>query len=99
MNGEPYSYSAAEAGPLIGHTGNWMLENARDRVIPHSKIGHEIRFTPDHLRQILAACEVPPKAPLRPRATARRKTPLAEAQPAAPALRARPPKTSKRGAA
>jgi hypothetical protein len=94
---EVFSYSAAEAGPMIGHTENWMLENARAGVIIHSKVGSEVRFTPDHLRQILRDCEVPPVKPLRPRATARRKTPLAE--PPAVGLRARVPKTQKRGAA
>jgi len=98
VSGDVLSYSAAEAGPLIGHTENWMLENARAGVIIHSKIGSEIRFTPEHLRQILRDCEVPPKAPLRPRATARRKTPLAEATPAV-TLRAKPPKPRRQGAA
>jgi hypothetical protein len=99
VTGEPFSYSASQAGEFVGHTEHWMLKNARDRVIPHSKVGDQIRFTPAHIQQILDACEVQPLVPLKPRATARREPAPAPGPPPVPALVPRAPRERRRSTA
>jgi hypothetical protein len=98
VSGEVYSYSPEEAGPLVGQSANWMEENARAGVIPYSRVGQKIRFTPEHIKQILKQCEVPATAPLKPRASARRKLPAAQA-PDLPQLKARQPKSPRKESA
>jgi len=95
VSGEVYSYSPEEAGPLVGQTANWMEENARAGVIPYSRVGQKIRFTPEHIKQILRLCEVPAKAPLKPRSSARRRPPAVQAS-EVPALKARQPRSASR---
>jgi hypothetical protein len=94
----PVSYNADEAGKLLGKSGDWMKKQGRAGRIPFSRVGQSMRWTPDHIREILRAGEQRPRTPaaLIPRSPARRRAADA-ADAAVPALRAKiPPR--KRGA-
>lgn len=84
----PVSYGADEAGALIGRSGDWMKKQARAGKIPYSRVGQSMRWTPDHIREILRAGEQRPRAVLASRPPVRRQ---AAASSAAPALKARNP--------
>jgi len=58
----PVSYDAEEAGRIIGQTKNWMMTQARKGLIPHTRVGRKVRFTPQHLAEILRAGEQRPRA-------------------------------------
>ena len=92
MTEVPASYDAMTAGPMIGQTANWMKIQARAGKIPFTRVGRQMRWTPQHLDAILRAGEQKPRAVLASRPPARRRA--AAADPAA--LQARP---QRRGAA
>lgn len=73
MTGEPVSYGAETAGPLIGQTANWMKTQARAGKIPFTRVGRQMRWTPQHLNEILRAGEQKPRTVLAARAPARRR--------------------------
>lgn len=87
MSDAPVTYDAEKAGELIGQTANWMKEKARAGLIPHTRIGQKIRFTPQHLAEIIRAGEPKRRPVLVPRVPARRK-----AAGDAPVLEARTPR-------
>jgi hypothetical protein len=66
MNDEPVSYGAAQAGEIIGQTACWMKTQARAGKIPHTRVGRQMRWTPQHLSEILRAGEQRPKPVLAP---------------------------------
>ena len=90
------TYSPAEAGGLIGQTENWMKEKARAGLIPHSRIGRAIRFTPRQLAEIVRAGEQRPRPHPASRPPARRKD---DASPTDGALLEAKPPRRKRNAA
>lgn len=73
MSEEPVSYDAETAGPLIGQTANWMKTQARAGKIPFTRVGRQMRWTPQHLSEILRAGEQKPRAALVARAPARKR--------------------------
>lgn len=93
MSEEIVSYDAAEAGEIIGQSGNWMKTQARAGKIPFTRVGRQMRWTPAHLAAILAAGEQRPRPVLAPHPPARRK-----AADSAATLKARAPRRP-RGAA
>jgi len=84
------SYDAVEAGAKIGKSADWMKKQARLGRIPFTRVGQSMRWTPDHIREILRMGEQRPRAatPARgPSRGASRKT----AGDGAPALRSKTP--------
>lgn len=73
MTEAPVNYDADTAGALIGRTGNWMKTQARAGKIPFTRVGRSMRWTPQHLSEILRAGEQKPRAGLVARAPARKR--------------------------
>lgn len=94
MSEEPVSYDAETAGPLIGQTANWMKTQARAGKIPFTRVGRSMRWTPQHLSEILRAGEQKPRAALVARAPARKRN----AAEGAPALVAKAPQRKRTAA-
>jgi len=44
---------ARAANKLLGVPYTWLLAQARERRIPHHRLGHYVRFNPDDLREWL----------------------------------------------
>ena len=91
---EPFSYDAEEAGALLGRSADWMKKQARARKIPFTRVGQSMRWTPEHIREILRTGEQRPQAALVAR-TPRRKQ---AAKTATSSLQAKTP-PRRRGAA
>lgn len=89
MNGaeKPASYDAEEAGAQLGKSGDWMKKQARAGKIVFTRVGQSMRWTDDHIREILRAGEQRPRAVLAPRTPERKRT----AENTAPALKAKTP--------
>jgi beta-galactosidase/beta-glucuronidase len=89
MNGaeKPASYDADEAGAQLGKSGDWMKKQARAGKIVFTRVGQSMRWTDDHIREILRAGEQRPQAALVSRTPARKRS----AEAAAPVLRAKTP--------
>ena len=94
MTEAPVSYDAKEAGGIIGQSANWMKTQARAGKIPFTRVGRQMRWTPQQLAEILRAGEQKPRLALAPKPPARRRA--AADGPAA--LQARPQRR-KQGAA
>lgn len=43
----------------LGVSESWVYKQTARRRIPHTRVGREIRFTPEHVQQILAAGDQP----------------------------------------
>lgn len=43
----------------LGVSPSWVRKQCAARLIPHTRVARQIRFTEDHVRQILAAGEQP----------------------------------------
>jgi hypothetical protein len=91
---EPFSYDAEEAGGFLGRSADWMKKQARAGKIPCTRVGQSMRWTPEHIREILRMGEQRPQPALVPRTPQRKRA----VETAAPALRAKTP-PRKRGAA
>lgn len=48
-----------QAATWLGVSVSWVEKSAARGDIPHTKVGGMLRFTADHLREIVAAGEVP----------------------------------------
>ncbi len=57
---------ANEASKLLGVPSSWLLAQARERKVPHHKLGHYVRFDLDELIAWLGETRVEP-APQRGR--------------------------------
>lgn len=92
MSENTVTYSPAEAGAMVGQTENWMKTKARKRLIPCTRPGRAIRFTPSDVAEILRMFRQPAQVPahLVPSAPGRLKP--AAAAPAVRQLQSRPPK-------
>lgn len=44
---------------FLGISESWIRKQAAARLIPHSRVARQIRFTEEHVQQILAAGEEP----------------------------------------
>jgi excisionase family DNA binding protein len=54
--------TAADAAALLAVSPRWLLAEARERRVPHHKLGRQIRFAPEHVAAILADSLVCPAA-------------------------------------
>ena len=92
MTESPVTYSPAEAGAMVGQTENWMKTKARKRLIPCTRPGRAIRFTPSDVAEILRMFRQPAQVPahLVPSAPGRARS--APAMPVVRQLESRPPK-------
>jgi hypothetical protein len=52
---------AKAASTILGVPHTWLLAQARARAIPHHRLGHYVRFNPDHLKQWLAETRIDPR--------------------------------------
>jgi excisionase family DNA binding protein len=50
---------AKAASNLLGVPHTWLLAQARERKIPHHRLGHYVRFDPDDLKAWLAEGRIP----------------------------------------
>lgn len=88
MSENTVSYDAEEAGKIIGQSPNWMKTQARAGKIPFTRVGRQMRWTPQHIAEILRAGEQKPRPVLVARPPARHRT-----APESPAvLQAKPPR-------
>lgn len=44
---------------FLGVSESWIYKRAAARLIPHSRVAGQIRFTEEHVQQILASGEQP----------------------------------------
>ena len=49
-----------ELADMLGKGEPFVAEQARRKAWPHVRVGRSIRFTPEHVEQIIAACTVQP---------------------------------------
>lgn len=47
-----------QAAAWLGVSVSWLEKAAAARQVPHTKVAGQLRWTPDHLRQIVEANEV-----------------------------------------
>lgn len=94
MTEAPVSYDAKKAGDFIGQTANWMKTQARAGKIPFTRIGRQMRWTPQQIAEILRAGEQKPQPVLASRPPARRRAGAGD-----PAVLQARPQQRKRGAA
>ena len=66
MTEAPVSYDAKKAGDIIGQSANWMKTQARAGKIPFTRVGRQMRWTPQQLAEILRAGEQKPRLALAP---------------------------------
>ena len=92
MTEAPVSYGAEEAGKIIGQTANWMKTQARAGKIPFTRVGRQMRWTAQHLAEILRAGEQKPRPVLVSRPPARHRA--TEGAPAV--LQARQPRRNRK---
>ncbi|MEJ7744999.1 MAG: helix-turn-helix domain-containing protein [Nocardioidaceae bacterium] len=58
--GQPFGlYTIDQAATYLGVPRGWVEAKARERAIPHTRIGKHVRFTIEHLQQIVKAGEQP----------------------------------------
>ena len=94
MTAADESYDAAEAGAKVGKSADWMQKQGRAGRIPFTRVGQSMRWTPEHIREILRMGEQKPRAVLVPRTPGRKR---AAAEVVTPLRAKTPPR--KRGAA
>ena len=58
---------ANQAAKLLGVPPTWLLAQARERRVPHHKLGHYVRFDLDELIAWLDDTRIPPGPPPRRR--------------------------------
>jgi excisionase family DNA binding protein len=51
---------ANQAAKLLGVPPSWLLAQARERKVPHHKLGHNVRFDLDELIAWLDDTRIPP---------------------------------------
>lgn len=63
---KPTVYTSARAAQLLLVTEAWLIEQADADSVPHTRLGDgAIRFTEQHIAEILATAERRPSAPLK----------------------------------
>lgn len=56
----PPVYTIVEAARLLRVPEGWLRKKVTDGAVPHTRLGKHVRFTADHLRQILTTGEQTP---------------------------------------
>lgn len=59
---EPMAWNITRAALRLGVKPTWLRDKVTAEAVPFTRLGKHVRFTEDHLRQILAAGEFQPKA-------------------------------------
>lgn len=49
--------TVAEVAKLLGVERKWVYEHARQGIIPHVKLGRQIRFRPESIQEWLTSIE------------------------------------------
>lgn len=62
----------AGAAAWLGKSESWLRKQVALGLVPHSKVGRDVRFTDEHLEEIVLDGEVRPKAPLRKKDSGRK---------------------------
>lgn len=60
MTGQLFTF--AEAAERLALPESWLRTQVRQRKVPHTRLGRHVRFTDEHLEQIVAAGETGPTA-------------------------------------
>lgn len=60
MKPKPRDYAAA--ADWLGKSESWLRHQVAAGEVPYTKVGRDVRFTEEHLDQILAAGEHQPRA-------------------------------------
>jgi excisionase family DNA binding protein len=60
-----------EAAEYLSVTYDWLKRQVAANLVPHTKLGKFVRFTPEHLDQIVSAGERGPASPSMKRGSAR----------------------------
>lgn len=55
----PHLLTIAEAAVYLNVPYTWLRDRVTNRLVPFTRIGRHVRFTPEHLAAIIAAGEVP----------------------------------------
>lgn len=53
-------YTIVEAARLLRVPEGWLRKKVTARAVPHTRLGKHVRFTADHLRQIITTGEQTP---------------------------------------
>lgn len=72
--GELRVYNYEEAAEILGVGHEWLRAQVGKQAVPHARLGKYVRFTEDHLQEILDAATVPVAAA--PVITSKRRTRL-----------------------
>lgn len=65
--------TAVEVADLLGKTPAWWLAQARQKKVPHRRIGRSVLFTEDDIDEYLATSRVTPIDPLQSAVPSRRR--------------------------
>jgi excisionase family DNA binding protein len=57
-------HTIAEAAEILHVPEGWLRKKVTSGVVPHTRLGKHVRFTDDHLRQIVVDGEQVPASPL-----------------------------------
>lgn len=52
-------YTIPEAAERLAVKESWLRDRVTARLVPHARLGRHVRFTDEHLAQIVAAAEEP----------------------------------------
>ena len=58
----PRLMTVQELALYLNVSTGWVRKGVLSRTLPYTKLGKNVRFTPDQVAQILAAGDVPPAA-------------------------------------
>jgi excisionase family DNA binding protein len=62
----PVVFTIAEAARLLHVPVGWLSKKVTAHEVPHTRLGKHVRFTPEHIRLIIASGEQQPQTvPLR----------------------------------
>jgi excisionase family DNA binding protein len=57
-------FTIPEAAEVLRVPEGWLRKKVTAGVVPHTRLGKHVRFTAEHLRQIIAAGDVEPTVAL-----------------------------------
>lgn len=71
--GEPLRvYTIAEAARLLRVPEGWLRKKVTAALVPHTRLGKHVRFTDEHLDQIIRSGEQSTVVPVRPSGVSKR---------------------------
>ncbi|MGF6881788.1 hypothetical protein ABH933_001299 [Nocardia sp. GP40] len=66
------TYSSKVVGKALGHSAYWVEEAARQKLIPHLRVGRRLLFTAEQIEQMLGLFTVSEQTPEQPAPPRRR---------------------------